>query len=194
MLNPTIRFNQRYIMKQFSKELGKVSITPKGAWDSNIANERLDVVYDRRNNQAYIAKQNVPVGVDIDNREYWQPLNVSGYADNNFINLCRVNESGNLIAYDNLQEAISSIEDIGRKPGAVLSFYNINKDHEDNNYQFELWQFNSADITDWEDIHKWRNIYYVDEQLNDLSNRCTQIENTIKNIQIIPETKIEQLF
>lgn len=147
-------------MKQFSKELGKVSVTPKGAWDSNITNEKLDIVYDKRNNQAYIAKQDVPVDVDIDNREYWQPLNVSGYADNNFINLCRVNESGNLNAYDNLQEAISSIAPIGRKPGAVLSFYNINKDRKDNNYQFELWQFNSADVTDWENIHKWRNIYY----------------------------------
>lgn len=147
-------------MKQFSKELGKVSITPKGAWDSNMSNDRLDIVYDKRNNQAYIAKQDVPVGVDIDNREYWQPLNVSGYADNNFINLCRVNSNGNLIAYDDLQEAISSVEYIGRKPGAVLSFYNINKDRKDNNYQFELWQFNSADITNWEDIHKWRNIYY----------------------------------
>lgn len=147
-------------MKQFSKELGKVSVTPKGAWDSNITSERLDVVYDKQNNQAYIAKQDVPVGVDIDNREYWQPLNVSGYADNNFINLCKVNDSGNLIAYDNLQEAISSIAVIGRKPGAVLSFYNINKERKDNNYQFELWQFNSADVTNWEDIHKWRNIYY----------------------------------
>ena len=29
-------------MKQFSKELGKVSITPKGDWDSSIANEKLD--------------------------------------------------------------------------------------------------------------------------------------------------------
>ena len=124
-------------MKQFSKELGKVSITPKGAWNSNITNDRLDVVYDRRNNQAYIAKQDVPIGVDIDNREYWQPLNVSGYADNNFINLCRVNSNGNLIAYDDLQEAISSVESIGRKPGAVLSFYNINKDRKDNNYQFD---------------------------------------------------------
>ena len=147
-------------MKQFSKELGKVSVTPKGAWDSNITNKKLDIVYDKRNNQAYIAKQDVPVDVDIDNREYWQPLNVSGYADNNFINLCRINESSNLIAYDNLQEAISSIAPIGRKPGAVLSFYNINKDRKDNNYQFELWQFNSPDVTDWEDIHKWRNIYY----------------------------------
>lgn len=39
-------------MKQFSKELGKVSITPKGDWNSSIANERLDIVYDRRNNQS----------------------------------------------------------------------------------------------------------------------------------------------
>lgn len=37
-------------MKQFSKELGKVSITPKGDWNSSIANEKLDIVYDRRNN------------------------------------------------------------------------------------------------------------------------------------------------
>ena len=28
-------------MKQFSKELGKVSITPKGDWDSSITNENL---------------------------------------------------------------------------------------------------------------------------------------------------------
>lgn len=91
-------------MKQFSKELGKVSITPKGDWNSSITNERLDIVYDRRNNQAYIAKQDVPIDVDIDNREYWQPLNVSGYADNNFINLTAENENGTITAYECLDK------------------------------------------------------------------------------------------
>lgn len=147
-------------MKQFSKELGKVSVTPKGAWDSNITNERLDIVYDKRNNQAYIAKQNVPVGVDIDNREYWQPLNVSGYADNNFINLTTENENGTITAFESLDEAIAAIFPINRRAGATLSFYNLNFDRLDRQAEFELWQFNSTDLANWENKDYWNNIYY----------------------------------
>lgn len=147
-------------MKQFSKELGKVSITPKGAWNSNITNERLDIVYDKRNNQAYIAKQNVPVGVDIDNREYWQPLNVSGYADNNFINLTAENENGTITAFESLEEAIATILPINRRAGATLSFYNLNSDRLDRQAEFELWQFNSTDLANWENKDYWNNIYY----------------------------------
>lgn len=147
-------------MKQFSKELGKVSITPKGAWNSNITNERLDIVYDKRNNQAYIAKQNVPVGVDIDNREYWQPLNVSGYADNNFINLTTENENGTITAFESLEEAIATIFPINRRVGATLSFYNLNSDRLDRQAEFELWQFNSTDLANWENKDYWNNIYY----------------------------------
>lgn len=147
-------------MKQFSKELGKVSITPKGTWNSNITNERLDIVYDKRNNQAYIAKQNVPVGVDIDNREYWQPLNVSGYADNNFINLTTENENGTITAFESIEEAIATILPINRRAGATLSFYNLNSDRLDRQAEFELWQFNSTDLTNWENKDYWNNIYY----------------------------------
>lgn len=147
-------------MKQFSKELGKVSVTPKGAWDSNITNERLDIVYDKRNNQAYIAKQNVPVGVDIDNREYWQPLNVSGYADNNFINLTTENENGTITAFESIDEAIAAILPINRRAGATLSFYNLNSDRLDRQAEFELWQFNSTDLANWENKNYWNNIYY----------------------------------
>ena len=147
-------------MKQFSKELGKVSITPKGDWNSSIANERLDIVYDRRNNQAYIAKQDVPIGVDIDNREYWQPLNVSGYADNNFINLTAENENGTITAYESLEEAVATIFPINRRVGATLSFYNLNSDRLDRQAEFELWQFNSTDLANWENKDYWNNIYY----------------------------------
>jgi hypothetical protein len=147
-------------MKQFSKELGKVSITPKGDWDSSIANEKLDIVYDRRNNQAYIAKQDVPIGVDIDNREYWQPLNVSGYADNNFINLTAENENGTITAYESLEEAVATIFPINRRVGATLSFYNLNSDRLDRQAEFELWQFNSTDLANWENKDYWNNIYY----------------------------------
>lgn len=147
-------------MKQFSKELGKVSITPKGAWNINITSERLDIVYDKRNNQAYIAKQNVPVGVDIDNREYWQPMNVTGYADNNFINLTTENENGTITAYESLEEAVATILPINRRVGATLSFYNLNSDRLDRQAEFELWQFNSTDLANWENKNYWNNIYY----------------------------------
>lgn len=147
-------------MKQFSKELGKVSITPKGDWNSSIANEKLDIVYDRRNNQAYIAKQDVPIGVDIDNREYWQPLNATGYADNNFINLTAENENGTITAYESLEEAVATIFPINRRVGATLSFYNLNADRLDRQAEFELWQFNSTDLANWENRDYWNNIYY----------------------------------
>lgn len=147
-------------MKQFSKELGKVSVTPKGAWNINTTSERLDIVYDKRNNQAYIAKQNVPVGVDIDNREYWQPMNVTGYADNNFINLTTENENGTITAYESLEEAVATIFPINRRVGATLSFYNLNSDRLDRQAEFELWQFNSTDLANWENKKYWNNIYY----------------------------------
>lgn len=147
-------------MKQFSKELGKVSVTPKGAWNINTTSERLDIVYDKRNNQAYIAKQNVPVGVDIDNREYWQPMNVTGYADNNFINLTTENENGTITAYESLEEAVATILPINRRVGATLSFYNLNSDKLDRQAEFELWQFNSTDLANWENKNYWNNVYY----------------------------------
>ena len=147
-------------MKQFSKELGKVSVTPKGVWDINTTSERLDIVYDKRNNQAYIAKQNVPVGVDIDNREYWQPMNVTGYADNNFINLTTENENGTITAFDSIEEAVATIFPINRRAGATLSFFNLNTDRLDRQAEFELWQFNSTDLANWENKDYWNNIYY----------------------------------
>lgn len=147
-------------MKQFSKELGKVTVTPKGAWNINTTSEKLDIVYDKRNNQAYIAKQDVPVGVDIDNREYWQPMNVTGYADNNFINLTTENENGTITAYESLEEAVATIFPINRRVGATLSFYNLNSDRLDRQAEFELWQFNSTDLANWENKDYWNNIYY----------------------------------
>ena len=147
-------------MKQFSKDLGRVSVVPSGAWNSDIEYEKLSVVYDKCTNLSYLAKQSVPVGASIDNREYWQPMNVSGYADNNFINLTTVSKDGMITAYENINEAIVAVVEINRKPGAVLSFYNINSDRLDAQPEFELWQFNSTDLTNWENEEYWNNIYF----------------------------------
>ena len=147
-------------MKQFSKDLGNVSLAPKGKWSREQEYERLALVYNACDNLSYVAKINVPSGVDIENREYWQPMNATGYADNNFINLTAENENGTITAYETLEEAVATILPINRRAGATLSFYNLNSDRLDRQAEFELWQFNSTDLANWENRDYWNNIYY----------------------------------
>lgn len=147
-------------MKQFSKDLGNVSLSPKGKWSRKQEYERLALVYNACNNLSYVAKIDVPSGVDIENREYWQPMNATGYADNNFINLTTENENGTITAYETLEEAVATILPINRRAGATLSFYNLNSDRLDRQAEFELWQFNSTDLANWENKDYWNNVYY----------------------------------
>ena len=147
-------------MKQFSKDLGNVCLAPKGKWSKEQKYERLALVYNACNNLSYVAKINVPIGVEIDNREYWQPMNATGYSDNNFINLTAENENGTITAYESLEEAIATIVPVNRRAGATLSFYNLNADRLDRQAEFELWQFNSTDLANWENKDYWNNIYY----------------------------------
>lgn len=147
-------------MKQFSKDLGNVSLAPKGRWSKEQEYERLNLVYNDRDNLSYVAKIDVPIGVEIDNREYWQPMNATGYADNNFINLTTESETGTVTAYESLEEAVATILPINRRVGATLSFYNLNADRLDRQAEFELWQFNSTDLANWEIRDYWNNIYY----------------------------------
>lgn len=147
-------------MKQFSKDLGNVSLAPKGKWSREQEYEKLALVYNTCDNLSYVAKINVPSGVDIENREYWQPMNATGYADNNFINLTAENENGTITAYETLEEAVATILPINRRAGATVSFYNLNSDRLDRQAEFELWQFNSTDLANWENKDYWNNIYY----------------------------------
>ena len=71
-------------MKQFILDLGNVCLAPKGKWSREQEYEKLALVYNACDNLSYVAKTNVPSGIDIENREYWQPMNTTGYADNNF--------------------------------------------------------------------------------------------------------------
>ena len=72
-------------MKQHVKNLGKVSLTAEGVWQSNVRYDVLSVVYDEHTKHAFLSRKNVPENVSLYNAEYWMPLNVSGYADNNMI-------------------------------------------------------------------------------------------------------------
>lgn len=146
-------------MQRYKKNLGKVSLTAEGIW--NIKNEYdiLSIVYEEFTKQAFVSKKNVPNGIDIHNGEFWMPLNVSGYADNNFIILSEKTDDNNIKSYT-LEEAICSISEVGRRPGAIIAFYNENSDRLDIGGRWEIWQFNSINTLDWENISTWQNIYY----------------------------------
>lgn len=49
--------------------LGKVAVTPKGAWSNSTAYEVLDIV--TNSGSAYMAKQAVPAGTALSNTSYW---------------------------------------------------------------------------------------------------------------------------
>lgn len=146
-------------MKQYVKNLGKVSLTTGGAWSIDNDYEILTIVHEESSDHGYISRQDVPPGVDINNREYWMPLNVSGYADNNVIMLSYKTSEYDVKSYT-LEEAVKSIAPVGRKPGVVLGFYNENTDRLDIGGRWELWQYNGVDIADWENLNNWESIYY----------------------------------
>ena len=146
-------------MKQFKKNLGKVSLTPEGIWDDSKEYEILSIVSDKNTKHGFISKREVPAGVDLYNTDYWMPLNVSGYADNNMIIYNDKNEEGEIIDYV-LEEAIKSVAEVGRKPGLILCFYNKNNDRLDIGACWEIWQYTGGTSDEWENLELWRNIYY----------------------------------
>lgn len=146
-------------MQQYRKNLGKVSLTAEGAWNLNDSYDILSIVYDEHTQHGFISRKAVPQGVDLYNKEYWMPLNVSGYADNNVIILSKKTSEASIQSYT-LEEAITSIKFVGRRPGAILGFYNENNDRLDIGGRWELWQFNDTNIYNWENVDSWQNLYY----------------------------------
>lgn len=146
-------------MQQYRKNLGKVSLTTEGAWNRNKNYEILSIVYEEHTNHGFISRKNVPEGVDITNKEYWMPFNVSGYADNNIIILSKKISESAIESYT-LEEAVKSIATVGRRPGTILGFYNENSDRMDIGGCWELWQYNGVDVADWENLNSWNSIYY----------------------------------
>lgn len=146
-------------MQQYRKNLGKVSLTAEGVWDSSKRYEILSIVYDEHTQHGFISKKEVPSGVDLYNAEYWMPLNVSGFADNNMIILSKKTSDASIQSYT-LEEAVKSIPSVGRRPGAIIGFYNLNNDRLDIGGRWELWQYNAVDVANWENLASWQNIYY----------------------------------
>lgn len=64
-------------MKAYIKDLGRVSLVPKGEHKTSNEYERLDLVYDRSTRLAYVAKKDVPIGINLSNEEYWQDISIA---------------------------------------------------------------------------------------------------------------------
>lgn len=146
-------------MVEYTENLGKVVMTAGGEWSNDKEYDILTMVHEAITDRAYISRTIVPVGVDISDSRFWMPLNVSGYVDTNVIVLSKFEDNGVLKSYT-LLEAIKSIAVVGRKAGAILCFYNNNYDKFNTPPSWEIYQFNSTDISSWENTSKWVNIYY----------------------------------
>lgn len=132
--------------------------------------EEYTLVYDEDTLVAYISKRCVPKGVEITNRKYWQPMNVSGYADDNIIVLADKDQFGQIIPYT-LTEAIATVASTSRNPGVIISFFSTeNGDH------WEIWQYNALNVDDWSDTTQWRSIYNTE-------NKFVGWYNSIEDLQ-----------
>lgn len=158
----------------FKKVLGKVVPTRDGVHSRTRCYEDLSLVYDADTKMAYISRKCVPCGIPVTNTEYWQPMNISGYSDANTIIISDKDDEGNLIPYT-LASAIASIPEVGRKPGAIISFYS-----EEGGPHWEIWQFNSTDVDDWEDVSKWNAIYNTSIILADEEDITKDSESRLK--------------
>ena len=145
-------------MKQYTKDLGKVCVTTGGIYNSGESYEVLTIVYDEFTNKSYLSKQDIPVGIDINNKEYWQCIGSGKTSDDKFINLSYLDEAGNVITYK-LADALKKVNIDDRKVGAILTFYEITDDIT-TQPSWSIYQFNSLSIDDWENTEVWKNLYY----------------------------------
>ena len=63
-------------MSVITRNIGRVSIVPKGIWNNNNTYTRLDLV--SYNGNSYIAKQDVPINININNENYWKIIAEKG--------------------------------------------------------------------------------------------------------------------
>lgn len=145
-------------MEQYKKDLGKVCVTTGGAYNFGQSYEVLTIVYDDNTNKSYLSKQDVPVGINIDNKEYWQCIGSGKTSDDKFINLSYLDEAGNIITYT-LADALKKINLDDRKVGAILTFYETTEDITQES-SWSIYQFNSLSVNDWENTEVWKNLYY----------------------------------
>lgn len=131
----------------------------KDNWSIDKKYKFLTIVYDASSNKSYIASQEVPKGIVIDNRNYWNPFGVGKFIDNAIININYLDGvSSELVTYT-LSEAIVRIANEDKRLGVILAFYG-NEGNDTHTPGWCLYQFTSSDLNDWNNENAWTSIYY----------------------------------
>ena len=140
--------------------------------------EECTLVYDPETLVAYISKRGVPTGVEITNRKYWQPMNVSGYADDNIIIFSDRNQAGQLTPYT-LETAVPCVEISGRKNGTIISFYSTT-----NIPHWEIWQYQNSDTCHWEELQYWKLVTNIYNKFVGWYNNLDELESIPVNDRV----------
>lgn len=66
-------------MELYSKNLGRAAIKCEDEHDSEKSYTKDSIVYKLINNEynSFISRKDVPKGININNREYWQPIGLT---------------------------------------------------------------------------------------------------------------------
>lgn len=163
-------------MKQIYKELGKVRPTVEGDWSIDKNYTLLSIVYDEVGNASYISRKDVPVGIQITNKEYWTRFSNTRVNSDSIVLLSKIQDDGLINSYD-LQEAIDSFKVEDRRLGTFISFYE-KPIGESTDYRWNLYQFNSNNIDDWNNTKYWQSIYYIQNKFLGLFSSEESLKRT----------------
>lgn len=135
--------------------MGRVRPVPEGEYDAGRDYRMLSIVYSNQTNKSYISKQDVPAGINIDNKTYWQVFGNGKFVDNAIINVSYLENS---IVPHTLAEAISMVAEEDRRPGIVLAFFEKESNYDEGN-AWILYQFKGSSIDDWDKQQYWTSVY-----------------------------------
>lgn len=145
------------LMKKYIKILGKVRPTVDGDWSKDKSYDILTIVYDKDSKKSYISRKNVPIGINILNKDYWMNISTTRVDNDSIVLLSNSNDIGQINSFT-LQEAVDSFDNEDKRIGLFISFYE-KPVHELDTYKWNLYQFIGSDINQFNDITKWISIY-----------------------------------
>lgn len=163
-------------MKQIYKQLGKVRPTVEDDWSIDKTYTLLSIVYDKVGNASYISRKDVPAGIQITNKEYWTRFSNTRVNSDSIVLLSKIQDDGLINSYD-LQEAIDSFKVEDRRLGTFISFYE-KPIGESTDYRWNLYQFNSNNIDDWNNTKYWQSIYYIQNKFLGLFSSEESLKRT----------------
>lgn len=163
------------------KLLGKVRPTVEGDWDIKKEYKLLSIVFDTDSNKSYISKKDVPIGISILNKEYWGRFSNNRIDSDSIIILSHKNGLGQINSYT-LEEAIATISDDDKRIGMFISFYE-KPISADGDYRWNMYQFNSDNVEDWNNVNYWSSIYYIKTKFFGLQ----ETEEALYGVRINPD-------